>query len=141
MSHLRSLCNALQAKRARAFAPRHLAVNYHNSSMLGLPYKDDQDRNSLKPKSTENSQSGTDQDVAMTDAAFDPSKTQPEEEKMAAGNEKEDSPLAVSGADTKMSFPLGNNGGLEMKGTTKNKGVGKASGGGSPEKKRKTPAA
>lgn len=106
-----------------------------------MPYKDDQDPNSLKPKSTEGSKSGTDQSAAETDTAFDPSSTHPEEEKNAADNKKEGNPLDVSGANQENSLPLGDEGGLEMKGTTKNKGSGKASGGGSPEKKGKTSAA
>ena len=106
----------------------------------GCPYKDDQDRNSLKPKSTEGSKFGTDQGVAETDAAFEPSNTRPEEEKEAAGNENEGNPLAVSGANQKKSVPLGDKGGPTMRGTTKNEGDEKASGGGSPEKKGKPPA-
>jgi hypothetical protein len=122
ISSFRSLRTALQAPRARAFAPYQLAANYHSSSLLRMPYKDDQDRNSLKPKSTEGSKSGTDQGTAETDAAFDPSKTRPEEEKEAAGSEKEGNPLAVRGANQKKSVPLGDKGGPEMKGTTKNRG-------------------
>ena len=87
-----------------------------------MPYKDDQDRNSLKPKSTEGSKFGTDQGAAETDAAFEPSNTRPEEEKEAAGNKNEGNPLAVSGANLKKSVPLGDKGGPTMKGTTKNEG-------------------
>lgn len=141
MSSFRSCRNALQAPRSRAFAPHQLVANYQSLSPLRMPYKDDQDPNSLKPKSTEGSKSGTDQGAAETDTAFDPSSTRPEEEKNAADNKKEGNPLDVSGANQKNSLPLGDNGGLEMKGTTKNERSGKASGGGSPQKKGKSSAA
>jgi hypothetical protein len=87
-----------------------------------MPYKDDQARDSLKPKSTEGSKSSTDQGVAETNTAFDPSTTRPEEEKDEAGKGKRGNPLGVSGASREDSLPLGEEGGGEMKGTTRNKG-------------------
>ncbi|KFY45069.1 hypothetical protein V494_01161 [Pseudogymnoascus sp. VKM F-4513 (FW-928)] len=133
MFSFRSCRTALCAPRSRAFAPGQLTANYQSLSPLRMPYKDDMDPKSLKPKSTEGSKSGTDQGAAETDIAFDPSRTRPEEEKKAEDNSKEGNPLDVSGANRKKSLPLGDKGGLEMKGTTKNKGSGNASGGGSPE--------
>lgn len=115
--------------------------NYHSSSVLRFPYKDDQDRESLKPRSTEGTKSSTDDSAAQTDAAFDPSKTRPEEEHAAAGRETGSSkenggnPLDMSGANQEKSKPLGEKGG-EMKETTKGVNT-KASRGGSPEKKGK----
>lgn len=55
MSSFRSCRTALQAPRSPAFAPHQLAANYQSLSPLRIPYKDDQDRNSPKPKSTEGS--------------------------------------------------------------------------------------
>ncbi|KAL4885641.1 hypothetical protein BJY04DRAFT_180135 [Aspergillus karnatakaensis] len=62
------------------------------------------DRNKLDPHRTEDSQSGTTDEVATRDAAFDPSNTSPESEIGASKQEtkqKGDSrdPLTVSGAD------------------------------------------
>jgi len=122
MSSLRSFRTTLHVPRSRAFTPHHLAANYHILSPLRTPYKDDQSRSSLKPKSTEGSKSGTDQGVAETNTAFDPSTTRPEEEKNEAGKGKRGNPLGVSGADRKSSLPLGEEGGGEMKGTTRIKG-------------------
>lgn len=113
--------------------------SYHSSPVLRLPYKDDQDRESLKPRSTEGTKSSTDDSAAQTDAAFDPSKTRPEEEHAAAGREKGSvkqdggNPLDMSGANHEVSKPLGEQGG-EMKDTTKGVNT-KASRSGSPEKK------
>jgi hypothetical protein len=50
------------------------------------PAKDAQDKDSLKPRSTEYSKSSSDDDAAANeDAAFNPNKTRPEEEKSTAG--------------------------------------------------------
>lgn len=121
---------------------------YHASPARRLPYKDDQDRESLKPKSAEGTVSGTDAGAAASDAAFDPSKTKPEESKEAAGQEQKaagggsggGNPLEVSGANQGRSKPLGEEGGGEMKDTASNEKT-RASYGGSPEKKGKPPAA
>ncbi|KFY39105.1 hypothetical protein V495_06152, partial [Pseudogymnoascus sp. VKM F-4514 (FW-929)] len=93
MFSLRTYRTALQIPRSRAFTPHHLAANYHTPSPLRAPYKDDQARDSLKPQSTEGSKSSTDQGVAETKTAFDPSKTRPEEEKDEAGKGKRGNPL------------------------------------------------
>lgn len=114
---------------------------YHNTPSLRLPYKDDQDRQSLKPRSTEGTKSGSDNETAQTDAAFDGSKTSPEEAHSAAEKESgEGNPLDTSGANQEKSKPLGEEGGGEMKGTTKGQNT-KASGHGSPQKKGKPPGA
>lgn len=90
-----------------------------------MPYKDDQDQESLKPKSTEGSKSGTDQGATKTDAAFDPSKTRPEDEKEATGNEKEGNPLAVSDANQKKSVPLGDRVVRRLRARRRIRGVGR----------------
>lgn len=118
---------------------------YHTSRRLQLPYKDDQDRESLKPRSTEGTKSSSDDDAAaQTDTAFDPSTTSPEAEKESARKESKQkdgtSPLESSGADQGASQQLGRKGGSEMDQTTKND-RNKASGAGSPEKRGKSPAA
>jgi hypothetical protein len=53
--------------------------SFHSSALLQRPYKDDQDKDSLKPGSSEYSKSGSgDDQAAATDAAFDPNQTKPE---------------------------------------------------------------
>lgn len=110
--------------------------SYHNTPSLRLPYKDDQDRESLKPRSTEGTKSGSDNETAQTDAAFDGSKTSPEAAHESAERESGGNPLDTSGANQSKSKPLGEEGGGEMKGTTKGQNS-KASGHGSPQKKGK----
>ncbi|KAK3079743.1 hypothetical protein LTS18_004013 [Coniosporium uncinatum] len=51
---------------------------FHASPIARFPRKDTQDKDSLKPESTEYSKSGSDDAVAQGDAAFDPSTTTPE---------------------------------------------------------------
>lgn len=113
---------------------------YHNTPSLRLPYKDDQDRESLKPKSTEGTKSGTDNETAQTDAAFDGSKTSPEAAHESAEKESGGNPLETSGANQSQSKPLGEEGGGEMNSTTKGQNS-KASGHGSPQRKGKPPGA
>jgi len=91
--------------------------------------KDAQDKDSLKPRSTEYSKSGSDDAAAHSDAAFDPNKTSPEEaEKTAekeAGGKKND--LNVSPGNKDISDPnspdVGGNGGAPEK---KSSGAGSA---------------
>lgn len=55
-----------------------------------LPRKDSQDRNSINTEATEYTKSGTDDQAAQQEeAAFDPSKTSPEEQKAKAGEGNE----------------------------------------------------
>lgn len=127
------------ASKSHKLVPQTLIKSYHSSRRLQLPYKDDQDRGSLKPQSTQGTQSGTDDTAAKTDTAFDPSTTRPEHEKKSAGketaNKGEANPLDKSGANHETSHPLGSKGGPEMHGTTKNKDK-KASWSGSPGKEK-----
>jgi len=51
---------------------------FHASPLARFPRKDTQDKDSLKPESTEYSKSGSDDAAAQGDAAFDPSTTRPE---------------------------------------------------------------
>ncbi|KAJ4419752.1 hypothetical protein N0V82_004795 [Gnomoniopsis sp. IMI 355080] len=149
MASLRSVPTILRSQaRARTFTTRQrLSISsinatrsYHNTPSLRLPYKDDQDRESLKPRSTEGTKSGTDSDAAQTDAAFDGSKTSPEAAHESAEKEENGNSLDTSGANQSKSKPLGEEGGGEMKSTTKGQND-KASGHGSPQKKGKGPAA
>lgn len=91
------------------------------------------DRESVKPKSHENTQSGTDEGVAQKDIAFDRNKTDPETEKDAAAAQSNGNPLDESPASK--GFAEAGRGSEEDK---SHGGQGKASGGGSPPKKGKT---
>lgn len=143
MSALRTISNALRAPRARtpahhrqfpSPAPTSLQSSFHSTPASRFAYKDDQDRESLKPQSTQGSMSGTDQDAADSDAAFDPSTTRPESEKDQAQEASGGNPLETSGANHDKSKPLGESGGQETHGVTKQENK-KSSGGHSPQKK------
>ena len=142
---MRSILRAPAPARSYTLAPRQLFLSpaasvtrgFHSSPRPQNPYKDDQDRESLKPKSTEGSKSGTDNGAAHSSAAFDPSTTSPEGAKEKADKEGGDeNPLEVSGASHEKSKPLGNSGGAEMSDTARQE-TKKSSHGHSPEKNRK----
>ena len=107
--------------------------NLHGTVSLSRPYKDDQDRESLKPKPSEGTKSGTDDAAAESDAAFDRHDTNPESERERGGK-----PLDASGANQKLSKPQGDEGKKEAEA---GKGGDKktASKGGSPQKHGKAP--
>ena len=89
---------------------------YHETQIRLNPYKDDQDRNSLKPRASDQTKSAADGDVAAhEDAAFNPNKTRPEEAKDAAGKKTDANPLEVSGANQDISKPPGDNSGGRLK--------------------------
>ncbi|POS69541.1 hypothetical protein DHEL01_v212064 [Diaporthe helianthi] len=142
---VRSILRGFAQARPQAIHPQRLFLSpaasaatrgLHSTPRPQLPYKDDQDRESLKPKSTEGSKSGTDQEAAESSAAFDPSTTSPEAAKDKAEGEGNGNPLEASGANQGKSKPLGSKGGSEMQGTTRQE-TKKSSHGHSPEKKGK----
>ncbi|KAK9779957.1 hypothetical protein AB5N19_07914 [Seiridium cardinale] len=118
-----------------------LSTRAFRTSQSMRAYKDDQDRESLKPKAHEYTQSGTDdQAAANEDAAFNPNKTSPEAEKQTAGEGStggSSNPLQGSPADK--DFAEGGQGkaGDGPGGSGKQKGSQKSSGGGSPLKGKK----
>ncbi|KAH7021079.1 uncharacterized protein B0I36DRAFT_367524 [Microdochium trichocladiopsis] len=69
------------------------AAAFHQSALARMAYKDDQDRESLKPKTHE--YSNEDSEAAHSSAAFDPTKTRPESEGAEA---KKDKSLGAGGA-------------------------------------------
>ncbi|KAL8358684.1 hypothetical protein RB601_009865 [Gaeumannomyces tritici] len=120
MSRTQSLCQAgarLLRNRGGAAgfaipAPARLAAAaatqrkspYHWTSPAQLPYKDAQDRDSLKPKAQEyvkGDEGGDDAAAHRDDAAFNPDKTKPETEKDTAGNGS--NPLEFSPANPDLS--------------------------------------
>lgn len=64
--------------------------------MRSYPRKDSQDRDSLNPRSTEYSKSGSDDAAAASNTAFDPEKTAPETEDKSVGEESGKSQKGVS---------------------------------------------
>lgn len=85
----------------------------HGTRAPQIPYKNAQDRETLDPRPSENTQSGRDDDVAHTPAAaFDPRKTRPETsyraaERASADGEDGSNPLHASGANQELSKPMG----------------------------------
>ncbi|KAI0872129.1 hypothetical protein GGS24DRAFT_25960 [Hypoxylon argillaceum] len=111
--------------------PRRLL---HRSAARRLPYKDDADRESLKPRAHENTQSGTDDEVGRDygAAAFDPRKTSPEREQdtaaRAAAQKGKANPLGASPADHDFA-----KGGRETEGQPQRGKTKKSGGGGAPK--------
>ncbi|KAI1366938.1 hypothetical protein F5Y08DRAFT_108902 [Xylaria arbuscula] len=92
--------------RTARILPSRTSRLLHQTAVLRAPYKDDMDRESLKPKAHEYTQSGTDDETASKhgDAAFNPNKTSPERERDTAAQGasqqgKDSSPLEASPAD------------------------------------------
>ncbi|KAJ2901389.1 hypothetical protein MKZ38_001907 [Zalerion maritima] len=96
---------------AVAVASHTIQRPYHRFSHLEFPYKDDQNREDLKPRSTDSTKSTSADDVAHTDVAFNPKLTKPETEKKEAGKEAEKvNPLEASPANKDISKPQGDHG-------------------------------
>jgi hypothetical protein len=76
----------LRLAMSRTLRPRILTRSLTRTAPSANPRKGFEDRNSINTEPTEYSKSGTDSAVAENeDAAFDPEKTRPEDEKKAAG--------------------------------------------------------
>ncbi|OAQ71328.1 hypothetical protein VFPPC_13502 [Pochonia chlamydosporia 170] len=117
--------------------PRLFAANrYHTTPAFAYPYKDSQDRESLKPRSSQNTKSGRDDDVAATPkAAFGRDVTSPEGERATATEEEGSDPLEVSGANQALSKPQGDErAGHNMGAGKEVRKGGRSGGGGAPKK-------
>lgn len=68
--------------------------------------KDTQDKDSLKPESNEYSKSGSDAQAAQDDAAFDPSKTRPEEQENSSEAENGGVCVLLHFASPSSLFPM-----------------------------------
>ncbi|KAK4201056.1 hypothetical protein QBC40DRAFT_264450 [Triangularia verruculosa] len=75
---------------------------FHTSSRM-QSYKDDQDRTSLKPRPSDSTMSGSDDEVAECPTAFDPNVTDPETEYQTCWKTPTDNPLDASGANREIS--------------------------------------
>ncbi len=88
--------------------------HHHRTSVLQQPYKDDQDRESLKPRSQEYSKSdGDDKAATHSEAAFDPNTTDPAKAKDTAAKGGAGNPLEVSPANKDISKPKAGKQGVE----------------------------
>ncbi|TKA70245.1 hypothetical protein B0A49_05315 [Cryomyces minteri] len=132
-----SLTRSTPFRPSLALAPR----SFHSSRRALYPSKDSQDKDSVVPKSTEYSKSGSDDASAATeDAAFDPNTTRPEQEQGQAEAESggaSNNPLEVSPANQEVSKARGEQeGGAGASKAESGQSSGRegASGGGSPTK-------
>jgi hypothetical protein len=79
-----------RAVRQPAFPTSICLQRLHQSSLIQMPRKDSQDKDSINTDATEYSKSGTDDDAARNEkAAFDPNQTDPGEQKEKAGEGNE----------------------------------------------------
>ncbi|KAM7191579.1 hypothetical protein V8F33_008811 [Rhypophila sp. PSN 637] len=87
-----------------------LPQQYQSRRALHSPYKDSQERDSLKPRRAEGTSTGSDDEVAKMDEAWDTSKTRPEEElEESRGQGGGWSMLDESGGNQEFSKPQGDN--------------------------------
>lgn len=96
MSRFRITSWALRVERGsivtsrKARFPLFQHRSFSQAPIFQFPRKDSQDRNSINTEATEYTKSGTDDQAAkQEEAAFDPSKTSPEEQKDKAGEGNE----------------------------------------------------
>ncbi|KAI9847996.1 MAG: hypothetical protein M1838_000668 [Thelocarpon superellum] len=130
-------CYAARTKPAWTVAQRATTSpqrGIHATSTVRWPRKDSQDKDSINTEATEYSKSSTDDQAAREgDAAFDPNRTDPQEEleKAGEGHGSDGNPLEVSPANPDVSKPReGTEGGAETSQRTRDN----ASGGGSAPK-------
>ncbi|KAG5926547.1 hypothetical protein E4U42_003169 [Claviceps africana] len=92
--------------------PRTLLRAFHSSRPLQTPYKDAQDRASLKPQSVEQIKSARDDDASdgAPKTAFHRGANDPAHERKQASDEAGGDPLGASGANQALSKPQGDEG-------------------------------
>ncbi|KAK7750772.1 hypothetical protein SLS62_007324 [Diatrype stigma] len=71
---------------AFSLPPAAVRTLHQTAAARYAPYKDDMDRESVKPKAHENTASGTDDEVAQDSEAFDPDVTDPDAERASAAS-------------------------------------------------------
>jgi hypothetical protein len=120
---------------ARPSRPSPISPRFLSTTSLRLAQKDAQDKDSLKPRSTEYGKSGSDDGAAHSDAAFNPSKTSPEEAERTAEHEEGGNSLNASPSNPEISQPnsegVGGSGGAPDKKSSGGGGAPKAGGSGS----------
>ncbi|KAF2825311.1 hypothetical protein CC86DRAFT_41975 [Ophiobolus disseminans] len=125
----RAIQRLTRTTRPSTFTPRFLST-----TPARFAQKDAQDKDSLKPRSTEYSKSGSDDAAASSDAAFNPNKTSPEEAEATAEREQggKDNSLNASPGNKDISQPndpeVGGNGGAPDKKSSGGGGAPKAGG-------------
>lgn len=104
------------------------AQTYTTSPRLSFPRKGAEDRNDINTDATEYSKSGTDDmAAAQQDAAFNPHRTDPQDQKNVAGEGAESNPLDVSPANPDVSQQINPTEGGAEKGPEKSSGSARAS--------------
>jgi hypothetical protein len=96
-------------------------------------YKDDQDRNSLKPRAHDGTSSSSDESAAHSEHAFDRTNTDP-----AKSKEENPEDLEVSGANQEINKPQGDNPSSD-KGATRSERTSRSGSGGGAAKKAGKP--
>lgn len=130
----------LRLQPSRLAKPATQARFFRSITTSHAPYKDAQDKDSLKPRSTQNTVSGRDDDlVDHPKAAFGQSQNAPETELEMAGENADGNPLEASGANQDLSKPQGDEKADMGYGAGKNINTQKASMGGGQGKKKGTP--
>jgi hypothetical protein len=96
-----------RALRRATITPTIVRPRFLSTTPTRLAQKDAQDKDSLKPRSTEYSKSGSDDGAAHSDAAFDPNQTSPEEAEASAEKEAggKDNSMNVSPGNKEISEP------------------------------------
>ncbi|KAL9113834.1 MAG: hypothetical protein Q9227_001968 [Pyrenula ochraceoflavens] len=103
------------------FAP-HQVRPFSSTVGYSYPRKGAEDRNSINTEASEYSKSGSDNGAAhQNEAAFDPTKTDPQEMKEKAGEGNDVNPLEVSPANPEVSQQRGETEGGPEKGTDKDR--------------------
>ncbi|MCJ1351342.1 MAG: hypothetical protein MMC33_001326 [Icmadophila ericetorum] len=138
---LRSQKNATVKPRFHA-GPLPIYRHFSQTAVSKYPRKDSQDKDSINTEATEYSKSGTDDEAArQEDTAYNPNKTDPDDQRKSAGQGVGGNPLEVSPANTDVSKQRpGTEEGAENSSAAGGDGSGSdkpTSGGGSPRKGKK----
>ncbi|KAF2670433.1 hypothetical protein BT63DRAFT_424377 [Microthyrium microscopicum] len=78
---------------------------FHETATTKYARKDSQDKDSIKPESSEYAQGSSDDVAAKKDVAFDPNTTDPHQEKKDAGKGEEGNALENSPANSHLGKP------------------------------------
>ena len=101
---------------------------FSSNTRYSYPRKGAEDRNSINTDASEYSKSGTDDAAAhQNEAAFDPSQTDPQEQKDTAGKGNDVNPLEVSPANPDVSKQRGSTEGGAEKGPERTASSGRGS--------------
>ena len=95
------------SRRTTPHIPTHHPLQRTATRALHAPYKDSQERDSLKPRRNENTATGSDDEIAHMDEAYNTNHNKPEEELEASRGSSGWSMLDESGGNQEFSKPQG----------------------------------